>query len=174
MLPFRLREKGKIMTYVLAIGTNIGNRKENIDSAVGAINLVPKTSVIACSSIYETQPVGYDEQDDFYNAAVLVESGLDPHEMLGVCLGIEAGFGRVRQIKNGPRILDIDLIFAEGKVINSENLICPHPRYSERRFVLEPLLELFPDGNFFDNNFLKSAETIDGQYVRVVDRIDIK
>lgn len=162
------------MTYVLAIGTNIGNRKENIDNAVEAINLIPKTSVIACSSIYETEPVGYDEQDDFYNAIVLVESGLDPHEMLGACLGIEAGFGRIRQIKNGPRILDIDLIFAEDKVINSENLVCPHSRYSERRFVLEPLLELFPNGEFFDNNFLKSAETIDGQLVRIVDKIDIK
>lgn len=162
------------MTYVLAIGTNIGNRKENIDNAVEAINLVPKTSVIACSSIYETEPVGYAEQDDFYNAVVLVESGLDPHEMLGACLGIEAGFGRIRQIKNGPRVLDIDLIFAEDKVINSENLVCPHPRYSERRFVLEPLLELFPNGEFFGNNFLKSAEEIDGQFVRIADKIDIK
>lgn len=162
------------MTYVLAIGTNIGNRKENIDNAVGAINLIPKTSIIACSSIYETEPIGYDEQDDFYNAVVLVESSLDPHEMLGACLGIEAGFGRIRQIKNGPRILDIDLIFAEDKVIESENLTCPHPRYSERRFVLEPLLELFPNGEFFGNNFLRSAETIDGQFVRVVDQIDLK
>ena len=67
------------MTYVLALGTNIGNRKENIDNAVESINLVPKTSVIACSSIYETEPVGYDEQDDFYNAVVLVESELEPH-----------------------------------------------------------------------------------------------
>lgn len=162
------------MTYVLAIGTNIGNRKENIDNAVEAINLVPKISVIACSSIYETEPVGYAEQDDFYNAVVLVESGLDPHEMLGACLGIEAGFGRIRQIKNGPRVLDIDLIFAEDKVINSENLVCPHPRYSERRFVLEPLLELFPNGEFFGNKFLKSAEEIDGQFVRIADKIDIK
>lgn len=162
------------MTYVLAIGTNIGNRKENIDNAVEAINLVPKTSVIACSSIYETEPVGYVEQDDFYNAVVLVESGLDPHEMLGACLGIEAGFGRIRQIKNGPRVLDIDLIFAEDKVINSENLVCPHPRYSERRFVLEPLLELFPNGEFFGNKFLKSAEEIDGQFVRIANKIDIR
>ncbi len=162
------------MTYVLAIGTNIGKRKENIDNAVEAINLVPKTSVIACSSIYETEPVGYAEQDDFYNAVVLVESGLDPHEMLGACLGIEAGFGRIRQIKNGPRVLDIDLIFAEDKVINSENLVCPHPRYLERRFVLEPLLELFPNGEFFGNKFLKSAEEIDGQFVRIADKIDIK
>lgn len=162
------------MTYVLALGTNIGNRKENIDNAVESINLVPKTSVIACSSIYETEPVGYDEQDDFYNAVVLVESGLDPHEMLGVCLGIEAGFGRIRVIKDGPRVLDIDLIFAEDKVINTENLVCPHPRYLERRFVLEPLLELFPNGEFFGNKFLKSAEEIDGQFVRIADKIDIK
>ena len=68
----------------------------------------------------------------------------------------------------------IDLIFAEDKVINSENLVCPHPRYLERRFVLEPLLELFPNGEFFGNKFLKSAEEIDGQFVRIADKIDIK
>lgn len=161
------------MTYVLALGTNIGNRKENIESAVKSINLIPKTSVIACSSIYETEPVGYDEQDDFYNAVVLVESEFDPHEMLGICMGIEAGFGRIRNVKNGPRVLDIDLIFAEDKVIESDNLICPHPRYKERRFVLEPLLELFPNGEFFGNNFLKSAETIDGQQIRYADKIEL-
>ena len=87
--------------------------------------------------------------------------------MLGVCLGIEAGFGRERGIKNGPRILDIDLIFAEDLTINSLNLICPHPRYSERRFVLEPLLELLPSGEFYGIKFADYINDIEGQAVRI-------
>lgn len=156
------------MRYILSIGTNMGDRQANIENAIDALNLLPYTDVIKKSSIYETEPVGYARQDDFYNAVVLVESRFEPHEMLGICLGIEAGFGRVRAIRFGPRILDIDIILAEGYQEHSDNLIVPHPRYSERRFVLQPMLELFPDGKAFGTKFLQYIDNIDGQAVRVV------
>lgn len=105
------------MRYVLGIGTNVGDRKENIDKAIKAIELLPQTKIVLKSSIYETQPVGYDEQQDFYNICVEVQSIFNPYEMIGAVLGIEAGFGRVRSIKDGPRIIDIDIIFAENIVI---------------------------------------------------------
>ena len=153
------------MKYIIGIGTNIGDRKKNIDSAIEALKLVPKTEVLRASKVYETEPVGYEEQDSFYNACAEIESELEPNEILGVCLGIEAGFGRIREFKNGPRILDLDVIFAESESVNTKNLTVPHPRYNERRFVLIPLLELFPDGEAYGIKFKDYLLGIKGQKV---------
>lgn len=157
------------MYYVLSAGTNMGNRKENIQKAIESINNIPYTDVISSSAVYETEPVGYARQDNFYNAVLLVKSKFEPHEMLGICLGIEAGFGRVRGLKNGPRILDLDIIFAEDMVINSPNLIVPHPRYFQRRFVLEPLLDIFTDGTAFGKEFKHYLDKIEGQEIKKLD-----
>ena len=127
---------------VIGMGTNIGNKRENLTGAVEAINLLPNTKVVKISDFYETDPVGYLDQDRFMNACVLVETELSPHALLGACLGIEAGFHRVRTIKNGPRVLDLDLLFYENEVINTPELILPHPRIKERAFVLVPLEDL--------------------------------
>ena len=154
------------MIYILSIGTNIGNRKENIEKVIDSINLLPKTKVNKVSSIYETQPVGFDDQQNFYNICAEVESNFNAHEMLGCALGIEAGFGRIRTIKNGPRIIDIDIIFVENMVIQSPNLTVPHPRYKERRFVLEPLMELYPDVRFMSYRFGGLSEKIENQDVK--------
>lgn len=154
------------MQYVLGLGTNIGDREENLRQAINAIALVPKTKVIETSYAYETQPVGYDDQQDFYNIVALVESEFEPNEMLGVCMGIEAGFGRVRTIKNGPRVLDIDVIFAEDNIINTKNLSVPHPRYNERRFVLEPLMDIFPSGIAFGFDFNGISQKIENQEIK--------
>jgi 2-amino-4-hydroxy-6-hydroxymethyldihydropteridine diphosphokinase len=156
------------MTYIISIGTNIGNRQKNIDDAVASLNKVPNTRVVKMSSVYETQPVGYDNQDNFYNAVLVVDSSFNPNEMLGVCLGIEAGFGRIRQIKNGPRILDLDLIFAENNVVETPNLTLPHPRYNQRKFVLVPLLELYPNGNIFGFDFKQYISQIENQDIAKV------
>jgi len=154
------------MKYIIGIGTNIGDRAQNIRQAVDALSLVPKTSVLRCSKIYETAPVGYAEQDNFYNACAEIESDLTPNEILGVCLGIEAGFGRIREFRNGPRILDLDVILAEGATIGTANLTVPHPRFAERRFVLIPLLELFPSGEAYGIAFSNHLLGIKGQAVK--------
>ena len=159
------------MHYILSIGTNLGNKKQNIEKAIDAINNIPYTDVIKASLIYETEPVGYLRQDNFYNIVVEVKSQFDANEMLGICLGIESGLGRIRGIKNGPRIIDIDIIFAENKVINTKNLIVPHPRYNERRFVLEPLLEIFPSGEFYKVNFKKYISLVSEQKIEIIDKI---
>lgn len=160
------------MKYLLSIGTNIGDRKQNLIDAINAINNIPYTDVISVSSVYETEPVGYARQDNFYNICVIVKSQYEPHEMLGICLGIESGLGRIRTIRFGPRLIDIDIIFAEDKHINSKNLDIPHPRYNERRFVIEPMLEICPTGEFYSIDFKKHLENIDGQDVKKVDIID--
>ena len=141
------------MYYVLSAGTNLGDRLANLTYCREALDLVPGTHVVSASAVYQTQPVGYARQDDFYNVCFLVESRLNPHEMLGVCLGLEAGLGRVRGVKNGPRVLDVDVIFAGNLQLQTENLVVPHPRYRERRFVLQPLLDIFVDGRAFGMEF---------------------
>ncbi len=156
------------MNYILGIGTNIGNRMENIERCINAINLVPYTDVLMCSGIYETEPVGYARQENFYNCVLFVNSLLEPNEMLGLSLGIEAGFGRIRGIKNGPRILDIDILLAENEKIKTKNLIIPHPKIKERRFVLEPLLDIYPEGKAFDYEFKSYISKIEGQKVKKI------
>lgn len=153
------------MEYVISVGTNIGDREENIKRAYDALNLLPYTDVIKSSSVYETEPVGYARQQNFYNVVFVVESVFDPGEMLGACLGIESGFGRVRTVRNGPRIIDLDIIFAEDKRIKTRNLTVPHPRYSERRFVLEPLSELFPDGTAYGFDIKKYLPEVQEQKI---------
>jgi 2-amino-4-hydroxy-6-hydroxymethyldihydropteridine diphosphokinase len=133
-------------TVVIGLGTNMGDRLKNLNTALHALSLVPQTNVIKASRIYQTKPVGYDEQDDFFNAAVIVETNLTPQALLGACLGIEAAMGRVRRVKNGPRIIDIDLLLYESYFSDNFELTLPHPRIKERAFVMIPLLDLFPSG----------------------------
>lgn len=156
------------MYYVLSAGTNLGDRLANLTYCREALDLVPGTHVVSASAVYQTQPVGYARQDDFYNVCFLVESRLNPHEMLGVCLGLEAGLGRVRGVKNGPRVLDVDVIFAGNLQLQTENLVVPHPRYRERRFVLQPLLDIFVDGRAFGMEFSSCLDKIDGQAVEKI------
>lgn len=146
----------------LGIGTNIGNREENLKNALISLNLLPNTKVIAASKVYETTPVGYAEQDDFLNIAVEIETELTAHDILGACLGIEAGLGRIRNIKNGPRVIDIDLLLYEDEKYDAPSLILPHPRMLEREFVLRPLLDIQFDNPLFDREWAQSVLTGDG------------
>lgn len=150
------------MKAYLGIGTNIGNRMQNLQDAVDSLNLLPATEVIDVSNIYETDPVGYDNQDDFLNIVVEVETDFDSDTLLGACLGIEAGLGRVRTIKNGPRKIDIDLLLYGDEVKNTSSLILPHPRMTERNFVLKPLLDLNFECSLIDRQAVKNKLTDDG------------
>ncbi len=134
------------MRAYLGIGTNIGDKLQNLQDAISALNLLPLTKVTDCSNVYETDPVGYANQDDFLNIVVEIETELNSDSLLGAALGIESGLGRVRTIKNGPRIIDIDVLLYENEVKNTNLLILPHPRMMERDFVLKPLLDLNFDG----------------------------
>ncbi len=133
-------------TAVIGLGSNMGERKKNLDDAVRALSLLPRTRVAKASKVYQTKPVGYDDQSDFYNAVLMVETELSPQALLGACLGVEAALGRIRLIKNGPRIIDIDLLLYENCHFDNYELTLPHPRMKERAFVMRPLLDLFPDG----------------------------
>lgn len=131
---------------VIALGSNLGNKIENINAAVRAIARLSEVKILKASSVYETEPVGCEECDKYYNAAILVETDASPALLLGECLGIEAAMGRHRTKKNEPRIIDLDLILYEGYKSETYELTVPHPRILERAFVMAPLLELYPSG----------------------------
>ena len=123
----------------ISLGSNLGNRENNIKKAREEIQKIAK--IIRISSIYETEPVGYKEQQKFYNQVVEIETTIVPETLLEACLEIETRLGRVRTIKNGPRCIDIDILLYGDKIIK-QNIILPHPRMSERAFVLVPFAEI--------------------------------
>lgn len=157
----------------LGIGTNIGNREENLKNALLSLNLLPTTKVTAISSVYETAPVGYAEQNDFLNIAVEIETELTAQNILGACLGIEAGLGRIRNIKNGPRIIDIDLLLYEDEKYNTPSLILPHPRMFEREFVIRPLLDIDFENPLFNREWAENSLTGNGIKKKYLDKIEI-
>jgi 2-amino-4-hydroxy-6-hydroxymethyldihydropteridine diphosphokinase len=133
------------MRAVLSLGSNLGNSAEILSSAAEALNEV--SEVIALSSFYETRPVGGPPQPDFINAVVIIETNLEPEELLLVAQAIEGAHGRERNensVKWGPRFLDIDLIKCDEMLVNSPDLTIPHPRAHEREFVLRPWNEIDP------------------------------
>jgi 2-amino-4-hydroxy-6-hydroxymethyldihydropteridine diphosphokinase len=133
------------MRAVLSLGSNLGNSAEILSSAAEALNEV--SEVIALSSFYETRPVGGPPQPDFINAVVIIETNLEPEEVLLVAQAIEGAHGRERNensVKWGPRFLDIDLIKCDEMLVNSPDLTIPHPRAHEREFVLRPWNEIDP------------------------------
>lgn len=151
------------MKAAIGVGTNIGNRTENIRNAVEALDLLPDVKVLRCATIYETEPWGYTEQQSFYNTVVEVETSKSPEMLLGACLGIEAGMGRVREFKNGPRVIDLDLLVFENYESSSPHITVPHPLIGERDFVLVPLKELYGDMNIFGFSYIKQYENMGGK-----------
>ncbi len=126
----------------LSIGTNIGDRKRNLQDAVRLLTEKEGIEVIRVSSIYETAPVGYIDQDAFLNIAVYVKTSKSADEMLEACHFVEQELGRVRLIRWGPRSIDLDILLYNQENIESEHLIVPHARMYERAFVLVPLMEI--------------------------------
>ena len=141
------------MRAVVGLGTNLGDRIGNLRAATAALDLLMHTRVLRRSSVYESKPYGYAQQGDFLNMAIELETDLPPEGLLGALLGVEAALGRVRQFKNGPRVIDLDLLLAEGYTSDTPFLRVPHPGISERSFVLYPLNELFPAGTAYGFSF---------------------
>ena len=132
------------MKAVIAIGANLGNPQENIDLAVALLK--EATDLTALSSMYVTKPVGGPAQPDYINAVALAESDLPAADFLSMLQGIEAALGRERKEHWGARTIDLDLIQYGSILSYSDELLLPHPRAHERRFVIEPWHEIDPDG----------------------------
>jgi 2-amino-4-hydroxy-6-hydroxymethyldihydropteridine diphosphokinase len=129
----------------LALGSNLGDRRKNLRSAIDALRSHPGIRVTKESSFYDTEPAGGPDQGRFLNAVVQIRTTLEPEELLDAVLRIESDLGRVRREHWGPRTIDIDILTLEDLVYVSQALSIPHPLMHEREFVLRPLLEIAPD-----------------------------
>jgi 2-amino-4-hydroxy-6-hydroxymethyldihydropteridine diphosphokinase len=124
----------------LGLGSNLGDRRTILRAAVQAL-----PDVVAVSPVYETDPVGGPEQGAFLNLVVELDTSLTARQLLAVCAEREAAADRVREERWGPRTLDVDVLWVQGEVVHESDLVVPHPRMGERRFVLAPLRDLAPD-----------------------------
>ncbi|MVP02212.1 2-amino-4-hydroxy-6-hydroxymethyldihydropteridine diphosphokinase [Paenibacillus lutrae] len=130
-------------TAYIALGSNLGDREQYLADALRQLDAHPDIYVAACSHIYETDPVGYVDQDAFLNMAAAVKTSLTPQELLAVMQQTEQLLGRVRDIRWGPRTIDLDLLLYGEQEVRLPDLIVPHPRMQERAFVLVPLADIF-------------------------------
>ena len=135
-------ERGLQRAY-LGLGSNIGDRAANLREAIRLLS--ENVRIKKVSSLYETEPIGYLDQGWFLNAAVGIETQLRPRGLLRLIQDIERALGRERTLRWGPRTIDIDILLYDNERVDEPDLEIPHPRLGERLFVLEPLLEIWPD-----------------------------
>ncbi|KQX99097.1 2-amino-4-hydroxy-6-hydroxymethyldihydropteridine pyrophosphokinase [Rhodanobacter sp. Root480] len=129
----------------IALGSNLGDPRQQVLDAMDALQRLPDSRVLQRSRLYRTPPWGVLDQPDFINAVVAIDTGLSPHALLDALHAIEQQAGRVRLERNGPRTLDLDLLYMDGVRINYAQLTVPHPRIAERAFVLLPLADVAPE-----------------------------
>jgi 2-amino-4-hydroxy-6-hydroxymethyldihydropteridine diphosphokinase len=130
---------------LIGLGSNLGDRRAALEGAIAALAETPGILVRKLSTFHETEPLGGPSgQGRYLNAAAVLETSLDPFALLKVLQAIEAQFGRVRTVRWGERTLDLDLLLFGDRIIDTPELVVPHPRYAARRFVLEPLAEIAP------------------------------
>ena len=133
----------------LSLGSNIGNRQEYIESAIELVGKREGIKILKKSGLYETSPVGYVEQDLFLNAVIKIKTDFSEREILKIINKIENELDRKREIRWGPRTIDIDILILSDKKINETDLIIPHKEMFNRLFVLVPLIEIY-DGEYFE------------------------
>lgn len=129
----------------IGLGSNLGEPEANLKKALELLDSFPGVQIKKVASLYRTEPLGYTGQDWFLNTVAEVETSLSPHELLSLLLDTEERLGRVRTIRWGPRTVDLDLLLFGGEEVNTPDLMIPHPRMSERAFVMVPLAELEPE-----------------------------
>ncbi len=130
-------------TAYLSLGSNLGHREANIASALKMLG--QEARILKVSSLYETEPVGYKDQPRFLNCVCSVETELAPQALLELVKTMEKNLGRKRTLRFGPRLIDIDILFYDDLILDSPDLVIPHPRLAERAFVLVPLKEIAPN-----------------------------
>lgn len=148
------------LVYIV-IGSNLGEPLKQAQQAIGALNAIPNCRVTKTSSIYRSKPLGPQDQNDFLNMAVLLETELEPEMLLDHTQRIELELGRVRKDERwGPRTLDLDIMLFGDRVINTPRLTVPHYGLKEREFMLYPLSDIAPDLIFPDGEALSERLTL--------------
>jgi len=137
-------ERGRHIAYI-SMGSNLGDRAQYLHFAISEVGKTRGCDVLGVSGFYSTPPYGYKEQGDFLNGCMRVSTILSPYELLDELLGIESRAGRIRDMRWGPRTLDLDIVFFDELVVSGERLNIPHPDMHKRDFVLRPLCEIAPN-----------------------------
>ena len=150
---------------ILSLGSNIDDRKLNLENAVREISKIAK--LIKISSIYESDPILLKDQDNFFNLVLEIDYKKTVIELLETTKDVERRMGRKKTVKYGPRIIDIDIVFFNNQIVNSKDLVIPHYDWSNRVFVVKPLCELFKEFNMQDYK-------IDIQKINKVGRVNTK
>lgn len=153
----------------LGLGSNLGNKRANLEKALEKLHNHNLIEVLKVSSFYETEPVGFKEQDWFLNLVVKISTSLTPFELLEFCQGIEKDLLRKRDIRWGPRTIDVDILLYENFSCQSEKLTVPHPRMKERAFVLVPLGEIEPGLVIDGMGINQLLENINGEGIKKVE-----
>src|SRR4030042_2792233 len=136
-------DSGCLLTVVfLGLGSNIGKKEANIKKALYLLSEIGE--VKKTSHLYLTEPVGIIKQDWFLNCAVQIETNMDPQKLLTALKSIERKLGRIKTVKNGPRTIDIDILFYGDRIVKKTHLVIPHPFLQDRLFVLQPMMDLAP------------------------------
>jgi 2-amino-4-hydroxy-6-hydroxymethyldihydropteridine diphosphokinase len=156
----------------LSLGSNMGDSRSILREAVLGLDGLRGSRLRAVSHLYRTEPVGYEEQADFLNLVAALETALAPLELLDETQRLEQEAGRTREVRWGPRTLDVDLVWYDGLALIGPRLELPHPRMEERRFVLEPLAELAPELVLSSGRTaLQALSAVSAQKVRRLGRI---
>jgi 2-amino-4-hydroxy-6-hydroxymethyldihydropteridine diphosphokinase len=151
----------------LSLGTNLGDKKENLQHAVNLLS--EKINILKISSFYETEPVGYKDQPWFMNIVVEGITLLTPEDLLVFTQSIEQAMKRVKTIVNGPRIIDVDILLYDDVKIDTRTLVIPHPRMTERAFVMYPLFEISPDLLIEGKSIRNMMENFKGEEIKRLD-----
>jgi len=138
----------------LGLGSNLGDRLATLQQAADLLGAQPGLKITRCSRVWETEPVGGPPQPDFLNVVVRAEVDLEPLDLLAACHRVEASLGRVREVRWGPRTVDVDVLLIDARTVDDPELTVPHPRMRERAFVLMPLLDIDPDPRLPDGSRL--------------------
>lgn len=153
---------------ILALGTNLGNRIENIEEAIRRLTADGSIRLVSRSKLYRSAPWGVTDQDWFINACIAIQTTLPPHELLKHCQKVENDMGRVRTIRWGPRIIDVDILTFKDLVIADPDLTVPHPLIADRAFVLVPLKDVAPELRLNGRSIDAMLEKLDAGEVEAV------
>jgi 2-amino-4-hydroxy-6-hydroxymethyldihydropteridine diphosphokinase len=140
----RIGASGAVVA-ILGIGSNVGDGIRNIEEAISRLTADTELELVARSKLYRTAPWGVTDQAAFVNACISVRTSLKPRHLLEHCLGVENAMGRVRTLRWGPRIIDVDILTYDALAVDEPDLVIPHPRITERAFVLIPMKDVAPD-----------------------------
>lgn len=157
---------GGAFDAILALGTNLGDRVHNIEEAIRRLTADGSIRLVSRSKLYRSAPWGVTNQDWFVNACVAVQTELSPHALLAHCQAVENDMGRVRTLKWGPRIIDVDILTFRDLEIADPDLTVPHPLIAERAFVLVPLKDVAPELTLGGRTIDSMLETLDSRDVQ--------